>query len=47
VARYAPVAVVMNEFFRRLQDESRLTPYPVDALDHADPGSEHVTRPLC
>jgi serine/threonine protein kinase len=28
VARHAPVAVVMNEFFRRLQDESRGTPYP-------------------
>jgi hypothetical protein len=28
VARHAPVAVVMNEFFRRLQEESRETPYP-------------------
>jgi hypothetical protein len=28
VARHAPVAVVMNEFFRRLQEQSRGTPYP-------------------
>jgi hypothetical protein len=44
VARHAPVAAVMNEFFSRLQDESRDTPYPVDALDHAD---GHATGPLC
>lgn len=33
VMRYAPIAVVMGEFFRKLQTISRTTPYPVDEIE--------------
>jgi hypothetical protein len=33
--RYAPVAVVMNDFYWRLFGESRATPYPVDDIQRA------------
>ncbi|MGW5660673.1 protein kinase family protein [Streptomyces sp. NPDC003758] len=32
IARHAPLAVVMWDFFRRLQEESRETPYPLEAI---------------
>jgi serine/threonine protein kinase len=32
IARYAPIAVVMNEFYGKLHYESRATPYPVDEI---------------
>ncbi|MGH4025623.1 MAG: hypothetical protein ACRDRV_13695 [Pseudonocardiaceae bacterium] len=32
IKRYAPVAVVMNEFYGKLYLESRTTPYPVDEI---------------
>ncbi len=32
VTQYAPVAAVMNEFYRKLHFESRATPYPVEEL---------------
>jgi hypothetical protein len=32
IKRYAPVAVVMNEFYGKLYLESRATPYPVDEI---------------
>jgi hypothetical protein len=35
IARYAPVAVVMNEFYRRLYRESRTVPYPVEDIRRA------------
>ncbi|MBI2792810.1 MAG: serine/threonine protein kinase [Gammaproteobacteria bacterium] len=28
ITRYAPLAIVMNEFYRKLQTEARTTPYP-------------------
>lgn len=33
VARHAPLAVVMNDFFRRLRGERRTTPYPAGASE--------------
>jgi hypothetical protein len=33
--RYAPVAVVMNDFYWKLFGESRATPYPVDEIERA------------
>ena len=35
VKRYAPVAVVMNDFYWRLHGESRQTPYPADEVERA------------
>jgi hypothetical protein len=35
IARYAPIAVVVNEFYRRLHLEDRATPYPVDEIEQA------------
>ncbi|MGW0807569.1 serine/threonine protein phosphatase [Nonomuraea sp. NPDC002799] len=35
INRYAPVAVVMNDFYWDLFGESRATPYPGDAVTHA------------
>lgn len=32
ITRHAPFAVVMWDFFRRLQEESRETPYPLEAI---------------
>jgi hypothetical protein len=32
ITRYAPIAVVMNEFYRKLHGESRTTLYPVDDI---------------
>jgi hypothetical protein len=51
IKRYAPVAVVMNEFYWKLHGESRTTPYPVDDIQRAcvatgftqtDPASGYV-----
>jgi hypothetical protein len=33
--RYAPVAVVMNDFYWKLFGESRATPYPADEIERA------------
>jgi hypothetical protein len=33
VQRYAPVAVVVNDFYFRLHGESRKTPYPMDEIE--------------
>lgn len=38
IERYAPLAVVMGDFARRLQNESRRTPYPYEALELAHEG---------
>lgn len=35
IRRYAPVAVVMNDFYVKLHTESRATPYPVDEIRRA------------
>lgn len=35
VNRYAPVAVVINEFYRRLHLEDRATPYPTEEAEQA------------
>ncbi|GAA2568332.1 hypothetical protein GCM10010398_67590 [Streptomyces fimbriatus] len=32
LVRYAPVAAVMGDFYRRFQQESRATPYPLEAI---------------
>jgi hypothetical protein len=32
IKRYASIAVIMNDFYRKLYLESRTTPYPVDAI---------------
>jgi hypothetical protein len=32
IGRYAPIAVVMNDFYRKLHYESRTTPYPIDEI---------------
>jgi hypothetical protein len=37
VNRYAPIAIVMKEFYRKLQTESRTTPYPVDEIERVWP----------
>jgi len=42
VARYAPVAVVMNDFYWQLHRESRTTPYPADAIAQACASSGFV-----
>jgi hypothetical protein len=35
IRRHAPIAIVINEFYRRLHHEDRRTPYPLDAIDRA------------
>jgi hypothetical protein len=35
VTRYAPVAAIVNDFYRRLRVEDRRTPYPADAIERA------------
>ncbi|MDY7106736.1 MAG: hypothetical protein S0880_36630 [Actinomycetota bacterium] len=35
VRRYAPVAVVVNEFYRRLHTEDRSAPYPAEQVERA------------
>ncbi|QKW11140.1 protein kinase family protein [Streptomyces sp. NA04227] len=35
ILRYAPVAAVMGEFSRRFRQESRATPYPLEAMPRA------------
>lgn len=35
LTRHAPLAAVLGDFHRRVQDESRLTPYPYDELRRA------------
>jgi hypothetical protein len=35
IRRYAPIAVVVNDFYRRLHLEDRTTPYPVHAIERA------------
>jgi hypothetical protein len=48
ITRYAPIASVMNEFYRQLHLESRSTPYPVDVIDRVcaaigfTPGGYHT-----
>jgi Protein kinase domain len=48
ITRYAPIASVMNEFYRQLHLESRTTAYPVDVLDRVcaaigfTPGGRHT-----
>ena len=32
LARHAPLTVVMADFFRKLQHESRQTPYPLEEI---------------
>jgi hypothetical protein len=46
IKRYAPVAVVMNEFYRKLHGESRTAQYPADEIDRvcAAIGFEPVQR---
>ncbi|WP_328429476.1 serine/threonine-protein kinase [Streptomyces sp. NBC_00443] len=39
IERHAPLAVVMGDFAKRLQHESRLTPYPYDELRLAHEGA--------
>jgi hypothetical protein len=35
VRRYAPIAVVINDFYFKLHGESRKTPYPIDDIERA------------
>jgi len=35
ITRYAPIAVVVNDFYRRLHTEDRSTPYPADEVERA------------
>lgn len=35
IKRYAPIAVVVNDFYRRLHTEDRSTPYPADEVERA------------
>ncbi|KIF72149.1 hypothetical protein HY68_13700 [Streptomyces sp. AcH 505] len=37
LTRYAPLAVVVTEFFRKLRDESRQTPYPAEEIRRRSP----------
>ncbi|MDF3145643.1 MULTISPECIES: protein kinase family protein [unclassified Streptomyces] len=39
IKRYAPLAAVMGDFARRLQNESRLAPFPHDELRRAQEGA--------
>ena len=34
IKQYAPIALVMDEFYRKLQKESKLTPYPATHLEN-------------
>jgi hypothetical protein len=40
INRYAPVTVVMNDFYWDLFRESRATPYPAEQVERATPGLE-------
>lgn len=42
VQRYAPIAVVMKEFYRKLQTESRTTPYPVAEIERVWPLTQRL-----
>ncbi len=33
INRYAPIALIMDEFFQKLQKESKSTPYPATQLE--------------
>ena len=35
LSRHAPLAAVMTDFYGKIQDESRQTPYPSEALNRA------------
>ncbi|MGW6829876.1 hypothetical protein ACWF92_27800 [Streptomyces massasporeus] len=35
LSRHAPLAAVMTDFYVKIQDENRQTPYPSDALRRA------------
>jgi hypothetical protein len=35
ITHYAPVAAIMNDFYRNLHTEDRRTPYPADAVERA------------
>ena len=35
IARHAPMALVMNDFFKKLQSQSKITPYPSLELEQA------------
>jgi hypothetical protein len=35
LSRHAPIAAVMTDFYVKVQDENRETPYPFDALRRA------------
>lgn len=43
VRRYAPVAVVMNDFYWRLHDANPTTPYPADAIATTLHGADLLT----
>ncbi len=52
IRRYAPIAVVVNDFYRRLHLEDRTTPYPIDEVERAcgasgfeTPTSQRRTNP--
>ncbi|MET8294739.1 serine/threonine-protein kinase [Streptomyces sp. NPDC005180] len=40
LTRHAPLAAVMTDFYGRIQDEDRQTPYPLEALQRALAGDE-------
>jgi hypothetical protein len=42
LARHAPVAAVINEFYRRLHVEDRRTRYPAEAVERA--GAQGLSR---
>lgn len=44
IRRHAPIAVVMNRFYRKLQTESRTTLYPVDEIKKVWPAAEGDRR---
>ena len=35
LARHAPLAAVMTDFYRKFQEEDRQTPYPLEAIRRA------------
>jgi hypothetical protein len=35
LSRHAPLAAVMTDFYGKVQDENRQTPYPLEALRRA------------
>ncbi|WP_306970387.1 protein kinase family protein [Streptomyces afghaniensis] len=40
LSRHAPLAAVLTDFYTKIQDESRETPYPVEALRRVQPAGE-------